>query len=152
MKAIKVLLTSILYIASALMVALLLAVGVYAIKPFLDFSPSKQTLQLSEIVVRSKEVVTSYWQKYQQCPTDTALTLLKELSLVEQVIVKSGKEQCELTIKLDQQHFNHKEIRLLFQFTRTQQPTWKSVCYTNTSPRLVSSSCANMRDLDSLNR
>lgn len=153
MAAIKAVLNSIIYIVSAFIASVIIVISFFFIKPFFEFPPSKQTLQLSEIVVRSQEVVTSYWQKYQQCPTSQALLVLNRLALVESVEMTSridnNQKQCRLIVVLDKHHFNNKEIRLSFSFNKTQELPAQFLCYTNASIQNVPQRCRNLRDIDS---
>lgn len=155
MRVIKAILMGLIYIVSAFIAAMIITVSFFFIKPFFEFPPSTQILQLSEVVVRSQEVVASYWQKYQQCPTSQALLVLDRLALVESVEVTSridnNEKQCKLIIVLDKHYFNNKKIRLLFSFNRTQELPVEFLCYINTSIQHVPQICRNLRDIDSFN-
>lgn len=152
MRVLKAILVSIIYIVSAFVMSVLLAVSFFFIKPFFEPSPSKQRLQLSEIVVRSQEVVTGYWQKHQQCPLKQDLLAVSQLALVEHIIIKpiDDQKQCVLTIELSKEYFDNKKINLLFSFSRVkEQSGYLFNCYTNASSKSLPISCGSLRDIDS---
>lgn len=145
MNRIKTLLMTMSYIVSAFMMSILLLLLYHLTKPFLEIPLLKQTLALSEIVVQSREVVTSYWRKYQQCPTNQSLSTINKLASVNklEVVTYIEQNQCQLTMDVE-----NKKIKLLFTFTKVKDPVGIFICYTNASVKNVPIQCRKLRDID----
>lgn len=65
-------------IVLALIVAFLLVIGLYFIKLYMTSREPKHSLELNEIVIRSREIINSYWQRHERCPSANDLATIKQ--------------------------------------------------------------------------
>ena len=134
----------------AFIVALLLVIGLYFIKPYITSREPKLSLELNEVVVRSREIVNSYWQHHAHCPSAKNLASIEQLPLVKQVKVKAvGDRQCLVTVKVRIENGVIKVIDQQISFTKLDKPRVYYSCYHNSVTHQVPNSCSKVRDIDS---
>lgn len=158
MKGVKSVLFSIVFALSALVAALVLTTVVifayHYYKLYFTAQPSKQQLELSEALIRSKELVVSHWRNYQHCPNSAALTPIQELSVVANIEVeeKADRMQCVITIYLTEQDFANKQLKQTIEFRKREHGLVKYSCYHNAVKDYLPSGCQRLRDIDSFNK
>lgn len=136
----------------AFIVAFLLVIGLYFIKPYVTNREPKISLELNEIVIRSREIVNSYWQGHERCPSAKDLVIIEQLPLVEQIKVKSiGNRQCLLKIKIRLEDKMTKVINQYVSFTKLDQSRINYTCYHNSITQEMPYNCRQVRDIDSFN-
>lgn len=158
MMILKKILLTVMYILSAFVAAVafivILVYGNYNYSLYFKVKPTKQQLELSEAVFRSRDIVISYWNRHQNCPTSADLLSVQKISVVENIIIepKLDDSQCIMILDLVKQGFDNKQIKQIFEFRETDGISGVYSCYHNMSEEFLPSRCQNLRDIDSFNK
>ncbi len=158
MKIIKNLLVTIVFIFSALVASLILTTvvifGHRYYKLYFTVQPTKQQLELSEALVRSRELVISYWHHHQYCPTSADLTTIQQLGVVANITVeqKLDSAQCVIIINLAGKDLVNKQLKQIIEFTETEDSAVNYSCYHNALKEYLPNSCQSLRDIDLFNK